>query len=1030
MSKLILLLLILLSPVSFAKRKRAKTVGDVLKQIDAQSSVQQNYQKKRTTIPVAKPKKNVSPKNISAVKPPRLNKLLRNSKTPESELERATDASINELFKLTQKYKKSPQRGELWLRLGELYVEKSKLIEYRVYDKYDQELKEYYAKKRKRLPKLNLNEAREYNKRAIKLYAWFLRDFPNDPKSDQAIFFLGYNYFQLGKVKKGAKFYEELASKYGSSKFVVESNFALGEYYYDNSKWKKAISAYSRVLKFKRNRLYNFALYKIAWSQYKSGQVKIGIRNLEKVIKLSRTTNSSDKIRLASEASKDIVPFYALYGKASQAREYFINLVGEKRINEQMEQLGYLYIRDGKRGSARIVFKDLISRRPNNKKNGEFQYQIVNAYSTGGSKKIFLNELNIWLSQFGSGSGWAAKNQVQASTNIDLQERFIRNYALQVHQTAQNTRILKVQKEAANAYQLFLSNFPNSDYAGEMSFFYGELLYDMKRYDSAYVQYANVADNYKNSKYRAKAANNALLAIERDLPSYKEIEKQVGKNKNKFPLPSSVKRFIAAAEKYNKEVKDKNRRVETEFRVGRLYYSYNHFDEAEQIFQKIVKNYPKTKYSEFSANLILDIYNIKGDYAGLEKAGQGLIQNPQLQSQKVRGQVKSFVEKAAFKQAQDLESTKDYKKSADAFAGFAKKYPNSKLYDSAIFNAGVNYERSGELLLALPLYGKVLRSKDPNIAKQKESTRLLLANLNQQIGRYDEAAKGFESYANRNKKDPKRADIYFNAALIWRALNNYKRAIQNYEDYYKNSRKIEKVNALFEVGNIYEEQGSYRSAESYYKRFIAESPKNSELRSEAIYKIAKMNERSNKALPWYKRLIKDYPRSQGKTIRFVAEAKFNLIDQEYQRYLSIRIPADPKAQASALKQKIDLLAKLNEEYQKVISLDSGPQVISSLTNLGNSYEHLAKAIERAPKPSNLTPEQLKQYNENLSKLIVPRRNTAIEFYKKATAKSAELEILSDYTRIARRELAKLQPQENTYWQDYTISEPLVNLRDI
>jgi len=45
--------------------------------------------------------------------------------------------------------------------------------------------------------------------------------------------------------------------------------------------------------------------------------------------------------------------------------------------------------------------------------------------------------------------------------------------------------------------------------------------------------------------------------------------------------------------------------------VGRLHYSYNHFDDALRIFKKLVSEHPKTLFAVYSANLILDIYNLR-----------------------------------------------------------------------------------------------------------------------------------------------------------------------------------------------------------------------------------------------------------------------------------------------------------------------------------------------------------------------------------------------------------------------------------
>jgi TolA-binding protein len=142
--------------------------------------------------------------NLTAVKPPRSSEIMQSrakSGDQKAQYEKLLDQQIQELYKLTQRFKTSPNRGELWLRLAELYVEKSSIVDSRKQDEYDAKLRAFQEKKTNRKPVLELEEARDYNRKAVQLYEWFQRDFPKDQKMPQALFFLGYNYFELGDVR-------------------------------------------------------------------------------------------------------------------------------------------------------------------------------------------------------------------------------------------------------------------------------------------------------------------------------------------------------------------------------------------------------------------------------------------------------------------------------------------------------------------------------------------------------------------------------------------------------------------------------------------------------------------------------------------------------------------------------------------------------------------------------------------------------------------------------------------------------------
>ena len=122
----------------------------------------------------------------------------------EAELLSITDQSIEELRKLIRRFSQSKNRGEFWLRLAELYVEKSRLIEFKEFRKFDRALKRYESGSGRRRPKVQLSGARSYNRKAITLYEKFVRYFPEAERIDQALFFLGFNYFALNAPGKGA----------------------------------------------------------------------------------------------------------------------------------------------------------------------------------------------------------------------------------------------------------------------------------------------------------------------------------------------------------------------------------------------------------------------------------------------------------------------------------------------------------------------------------------------------------------------------------------------------------------------------------------------------------------------------------------------------------------------------------------------------------------------------------------------------------------------------------------------------------
>jgi len=1002
------------------KKKRKKvTVNELLQDLGTRGSNANIAIKKQSlALPEAETQKGPTGVPLSQVKPPRSTDLFRDAGTDEEKLNQVTEEGIQELYKLTQQYAKSPNRGELWLRLAELYVEKAKFIEYGLQKDFDDRLN-LYLKNGSRGPKpvLNLSKSKEYNLKAIKLYEFYLHDFPKSPKVDQALFFLGYNYVELEQVKKGVGYYQQLTKNYPKSPYVSEAYFALGEYYFDNDKWADALKSYANILQNRRARLYTFALYKIAWCQYRLGQSGKGLKTLEEVINISRhgaDTGSSDgrravsKIRLGSEALKDIVLFYSEVGNYKTAREYFYQVGGEKAQYVMLEKLAYLYSDSGRKEDAIYLFKELLEYNPTAPKAFDYQYQIVVNLATSKNQEIYRNELYLWVDSFGPDSEWAKANAVNKkliSDSYTLRESALRNYVLLTHKNAQNTQKKNELVNTRLAYEMYLNKFPSAPKANEMRFFYAELLYALKDFPSAAKQYRYVADVDPKGKYFESAVLNTLLSLEKELRSDDDVKKMVGDSLEPVPFEEAEAEFIKAGDRYTKSFPRGEKIVDVEFKMGRLNYAYNHFEDAIAFFKRIVAEHPRTQYAVYSANLILDIYNLKKDYGALAQAGQGFMNNHALIETGFQTDVRDLVEKANFKKAQDLEVKKDYAQSAKAFGDFYKAYPHSTMAPSASFNAGVNYERAHDLPNAIVFYSHTANSNVKGNEKLKQKSELLLANLYEQSAQYDKAAYQFEKYAKENPKDKETPDLYFNAAVIWQGEKKFNSALTDYQKYYDLSHRRDRNHALFVMAQIHEKMGHLKAAQEGYEKFLNVGGGSPEEVVESVFKLGDLNEKRGHpadAEKNYRRTILTQrsfaDKGHNAGLVWAAEAKFRLTQKIYNDFVSLRIPANPKRQAGVIKDKLALLTKLSNNLAEVIKYDEGNMVIASLTTLGKAYAHMSKAIWGAPLPRDLNAQELEAYKKGVDGVAKPLQAQAIQNYTAAINKSYEINFYNQWTQ--------------------------------
>ena len=999
-----------------------RTIGDILKGIERRSSRVQ-IQKQQTAVPTLKSQGTSTQQvlELTNIQPKSSSELLRPLDQNYAQLEKVLNQEIEQLETLIKKFRRSQQRGEIWLRLAEAYVDKSKLIENRIQENYQQQLEKYIqAGQKGRRPKLDLEPAQLYNRSAVKLYELYLKDFPGGSKLDQAYFFLGFNYFQLDNIKQGLFYYNKLVTEVPNSRYVDEGNFALGEYYFDNEKWAQSLEYYNRIITNPKSRLYQFALYKAAWSNYKLRQVKTGLKYLELVVRAEQseqgTRSRVSRLRLAEEARRDIIVFFAESGTYKNAKSYFRRVFPKEQIDEQLEKLAFYYSSVGQRKAARYFFEGLIRDNPNSPRAYEYQYQIVSLYQIAGNTKVFLSELYEWIKDYGPRSSWARNNQQNTeliSKSQKLIETTLRTYVLQQHQTAQNSRDPNTQTLALNGYNLYFQTFEKTPQLGNMHFFYGELLFDMKKYRAAAEQYLWVSENDKENKFYNKAVLNALLAIEKDLPTQEQIKKVVGNSKAAVPLDSTTKTFEKVAQSYFVAHGNSKDSLDIRFRLGTLYYFYNHFNKAIESFKVIYTSSPKHQYAIDSAHLVLDIYNGQKDFENLRKEATAMLEVKDLVRGKFKDQINKILVRTSFKQAQNLEEVKDYKKSAESYESFANQFKGSDLATGALFNAAVNFERVGEVVPALKNYERVLESKDRRYAGLRKKALKFTASLYERTGQYAMAAKHFEKYASLFPKDPESPSYWLNAAIIRQGMNDRKLAARNYAKHYQTSKAASKSEALYYIARIEEDNGRLAPAVKQYEKFIDENPQNAGLVVDAAFRIGLLSEklgRSKTALEWYQKTVRIQGRLKKKVgVPQAAESLFRLVYRSYLEMRAINIPRNPKRQKAALDKKIAVFERLKGELKQVIAYDDGFQIVASLATLGQANQHLSSAIFNSPIPKGFGKEDVDRYKAQLAKFAQPFKDGAINAYRDAIEKAFRFEAYGPWVDVAMKEMNGLKP---------------------
>ena len=179
-----------------------------------------------------------------------------------------------------------------------------------------------------------------------------------------------------------------------------------------------------------------------------------------------------------------------------------------------------------------------------------------------------------------------------------------------------------------------------------------------------------------------------------------------------------------------------------------------------------------------AANLMLETYKLKKDYAALRDAAHAYVEDVDLScSGEERGRLAKVEEQSAYMFIKtELEERGEWIQAAKEYGGYYTKFPHGDLAGDAISDAARCYDKAGRFDDAIQmrefLVGHML-SADPTVRKE---TRYELAELYERLADFDMAAKHLEVYAQMYSNDERSRDALQRAALYRAQLGQLEEA--------------------------------------------------------------------------------------------------------------------------------------------------------------------------------------------------------------------------------------------------------------
>ena len=927
------------------------------------------------------------------------------------------------------------QKPEYFFRLSELYWSMASFYNLRAFG-YDEEIWETEKtdparnEQLVRLKQEDLDRARQYRGDTLRVYQAIRRTYPSYGRMDEVLFYMGFNYKEMGQSDQAQSALIELIKKHPQSKYIPDAWLQFGEFFFEIDEMERAMKAYDKAARFKDAKVYGFAVYKRGWCRFNLGRFKQAMGDFLEVIRYSNAEGKRDKnrISLVNEATKDLVTVYGRIGTGGKAIAFF-RKVAPERWADLVAKLARLYTNTGKVKDANSLYRQLIRINKDKPEIIDYELAIARNVESIGDKQTTTLETKRLVGLFTKlRDDGRLKGKKLKKTSGKIRE-MLRELSTTWHHEAQVTKNNSYLPYAHEMYGMYVAAFPEAEDVYVMTFYLAELLYRIGKWREAAEAYDRVIKLDPRGKSARDAAHASVLAYQKLLDLHEREQKRADSKEEGIPKPkeidASAQQFLRACDNYIKLVPDGDKGVDVKYYAALIYYDHNQFEEAIKRFEDIIKRHPKHRLAYYSANLVLDSHNLTGDFKGLNAAVARFYKNPDIARGKLLENLQTLREGAAFKACMKSEEEKKYREAAEAFEKFAAEFSTSEFFDKALYNAALNYERVNDIGNAIKMRMRLLRER-PDSDLASKSLFSIAGNLHASAV-YSEASKYYEIYAKQFPEDKNAEVALANAAVFRRGLGQYDKAIKDYQEWVRRYAKAKPKQAAeveFSIGSIYEKQKRRKDLINHYQNFLRRWGKQATddrvLQAHTMIAMASLElGRKKDAAKAFDRSVKTFnglPAARRKKLvdgrEAAAHARFQQGEALFKDYQGFKVDSR-KHVVKQVMEKLKRLMAAKDVYDSVIKYGHPNWAIAAIGRNGAGFQELANAVRNSPRPKGLDEEELMIYEDELEKQAAEFDGKAAQNYVTVLSLAAKYQWFNEWTVRAERELQDLMPEEYT-----------------
>lgn len=786
----------------------------------------------------------------------------------------------------------------------------------------------------------------------IAVYNRIVTDYPQSDMVDDALFFKALAFTKSGSEELSVQMFSKLIENYPESKFFVESNINVGQYYFRNAHtltdgFRKAEDAFRRVLPFRGHPQFVEAVYYLGWCFFLQDRFDETITTFKFLVEQTDLDFGADSQKediarnplLRNEAIDYIAMSFDEKGDLEEAFS-FLHLIGNANYASRvLLQIGELRETDLDYDTALDIYNKILENYPFALTAIDASARIIAVHELLGRTTISLSARNDFFDLYSKGSNWynhyRSRDPQQIIRADSMSVSVTLRAADKYFKMGESVRDLQMYQSAADLYLKVSRMYPEMKRAAEAQ--WNAAVINQSKLNKPADARDMFIDFSRNTlmdeAQRESAAYNAVLL---SFQLYNEQNDSLGMADPVSLIEYAVKNYallFPGAENYDRIFMN----------LGGVYYNDNRYENAIGTFSKVID-------MEQRSILYEDALIFTGrSYFGLERWDDaiGVFHNAQeqAQSQAKRDEAYRMLLQSHFFKAQQKMSQGDYVEAAELFRDLDDTYPGSEYGDVALFNAAQAYEKASDYQNAALGYRE--------LAKRYPDSELALdALFNAAVAfeksdLYQEAAHTYnlliESYPNSLKA----RDALFNLALCYERMGEMEKMVETNERFvalYPEENEVEAL--LFRTADYFYTTQKYQRAIRAFENYVDLYP-NSSSSVEALYKMARayLQKRAYEDAERFFLLSEEKNRALEKAgisadYLFASKAAMALGDLKREMIIATEFILPEDTIQSTLKRMSDKLGAASEAYLRVIQYGS-PEMFKAAFRVGELFTLLA-----------------------------------------------------------------------------------------